>query len=319
MKILILGGTQFIGRYIVEAMLSAGHTVSILNRGKLPDEFPEHIERLRGDRDEGMHGLEILADRTWDTCIDVSGYMPHQVRPSTERLKEKIGRYIFISAVSVYGDPAKGSVYENNTLLPPAGDDVKEINSATYGPLKVACENIVQQAYGNNSTILRPQIVAGPHDPFDRFSYWVRRSSQGGKMLAPGNGSDYVQVIDVRDVAQFTKIVTEQNIAGAFNLAGHRLTWNHFMKVLGAENIIWVPAEIIQSAGLTEFELPLYRKEGDKRSSLMHVSNELSIQAGLNLSDMQITIKDTQAWLSGSNLTSALSPEIEEKLINIEG
>jgi 2'-hydroxyisoflavone reductase len=316
MKILVLGGTQFVGRHIVEVMLAAGHTVSILNRGKLPSELPAQVERLRGDRDEGMPALEALTGRTWDACVDVSGYTPRQVRPSVEKLRVSVGRYVFVSAVSVYGDPDHGPVHETHPQVPPAGEDVTEVNSKTYGALKVTCENIVQQVCADRCTLLRPQIVAGPYDPIDRFSYWVQRATLGGEMLAPGDGSDHIQVIDARDLAQFTRTVIENDLGGSFNLAGPRLTWTEFMKVLGAQNIVWVDAEFIKSAGLTEFELPLYRPEGGARSSLMHVSNERATRAGLTLTDCAITVEDTRAWLLGRNITPALSPEVEAKLIN---
>src|SRR5262245_61984483 len=317
MKILILGGTQFIGRHIVEVLLSAGHTVSILNRGKLHDELPAQVERLRGDRDEGAQALEVLAGRTWDACVDVSGYTPRQVRPSAETLCANVKRYVFVSAVSVYGHPDHGPVDETHPRIPPAGEDVTEVVDETYGALKVTCENIVQQLYGDRCTLLRPQVVAGPHDWIGQLSYWVQQATMGGEMLATCVGTDHVQVIDVRDVARFTRTVIENNLGGSFNLAGPRLTWAEFMHVLHAQNIVWVPAPIIKSAGLTFVELPLYRPKGSARSNLMHVSNEKATRAGLTLTDPEITVKDTRAWLQGRNFTSALSPEVEAKLIHI--
>jgi 2'-hydroxyisoflavone reductase len=317
MKILVLGGTQFVGRHIVEAMLAAGHTVSILNRGKLPDDLPAQVERLRGDRDEGMPALKVLAGRTWDACVDVSGYTPRQVRPSAEMLCDNVKRYVFVSAVSVYGDPDHGPVDETHPRMPPAGEDVTQVGGETYGALKVTCENIVQQLYTDRCTLLRPQVVAGPHDWIGQLSYWVQRATLGGEMLAPGDGSDHVQVIDVRDLARFTRTVIENDLGGSFNLAGPRLTWAEFMQLLHAENIVWVAAEIIKSAGLTFVELPLYRPKGSARSNLMHVSNERATKAGLTLTDPEITVKDTRAWLLDRKFTPALSPEIEAKLINI--
>ena len=161
-----------------------------------------------------------------------------------------------------------------------------------------------------------PQIVAGLHDPIDRFSYWVRRITQGGEVLAPGDGSDFVQFIDGRDVAQFARTVSEKALGGAYNLAGLRLTWADFMKRLGAENIVWVPAEVIRANGVTEFELPLYRKAGGPRSSLMHVSNERAIGAGLKLTALEVTATDVREWLAVNNMPPALSREREAALID---
>jgi 2'-hydroxyisoflavone reductase len=298
-------------------MVAAGYEVSVLNRGKTRDELPDRVERLRGDRDEGMQALEVLASRTWDACVDVSGYTPRQVRPSAEMLCRSVKRYLFVSAVSVYGDPDHGPVDESYPRIHPAGEDVTEVGAETYGALKVACENIVQELYVDRCTILRPQVVGGPYDPIGQLSYWVQRATLGGEMLAPGDGSDHLQLIDVRDLARFIKIVIEKDLGGSFNLAGPRLTWAEFMQVLHAGSIVWVAAEIIKSAGLTFVELPLYRREGSARSSLMHVSNERATRAGLTLTDPAITVKDTRAWLVGRNFNPALSTEVEMKLIDI--
>jgi 2'-hydroxyisoflavone reductase len=311
MKVLILGGTQFIGRHIVETLLTAGHTASILNRGKTPD------ERLRGDRDDGASGLEALTGRSWDVCVDVCGYTPRQVRPSAERLRASVKRYVFISAVAVYGDPEQRPVSETHPRVMPAGEDVTEVEGEMYGRLKVTCEDIVQEVYDARGTVLRPQIVAGPHDPSGRYSYWVQRAWQGGEMLAPGDGSDHVQFIDARDLARFVRTVIENDLGGAFNLAGPRLTWSEFMKSLGAENLVWVGAEIIKSARVTEFELPLFRPEHGPRSGLMDVSTERARTAGLRLTDPGVTMRDVRAWLRGRKVSLALLPGREAELIGM--
>jgi 2'-hydroxyisoflavone reductase len=317
MNILVLGGTQFVGRHIVDAMVEAGHSVSVFTRGRSVDELPVQVERLRGDRDDGAVGLDALIDRAWEVCVDVSGYTARQVRSSAEKLRDSVRQYVYVSAVSVYGDPASGPVHETQWRLPPADEDVIEVTARTYGPLKVTCENIVQEVYAGRSTVLRPQIVAGPHDPVHRFSYWVGRAMRGGEMLAPGDGSDYLQFIDARDLARFTRAVCENALFGTFNIAGPRLTWAQFMTVLGARNVVWVSAEIIKAEGMTEFELPLYRPAGGPRSSLMHVSNERAVRVGLTLTDPQVTTDDVRTWLLGKNLPRLLSPEREATLIRI--
>jgi len=316
-RVLILGGTQFIGRQIVETLLAAGHKVSILTRGLSPDELPAQVERLRGDRDLGASGLAALTGRTWDVCVDVSGYTPRQVRPSAERLQKSVKRYVFVSAVSVYGDPSQRPVRETQPRIPPTSEDVTEVNGETYGALKVACEDIVQEVYGDRGTLLRPQIVVGPHDPRGRYAHWVQRVLLGGEMLAPGDGSDHVQFIDVRDLARFGRLVIENDLGGVFNLAGRRLTWAEFMKVLGAENLVWVAAEIIRAAGVTEFELPLFRPEHGPRSGLMEVSNERARAAGLTLTDPSVTARDMQAWLRERGQPPALLPAKEAELIRM--
>ena len=315
MRVLVLGGTQFVGRHIVEVLLDGGHAVTTFNRGMSRDELPAAVERLRGDRDAGAAGLDALTGRSWDACVDVSGYTAKQVRASAEMLRGRVAHYIFISAVSVYGDPPHGPVDESQPRLPPAEADIVEVTRATYGPLKVTCEDLVQDTFGDRCTLLRPQVIAGPHDPLDRFSYWVRRATEGGEMLAPGDGSDYVQVIDARDCACFVRTACEHAFAGAFNLAGPRITWSEFMATLGAGAVTWVAKEIIAKSGITEFELPLYRATSAPRSSLMHVSNARALGAGLALTDLAETVREVRSWLTGQHVAPALSREREAALI----
>jgi 2'-hydroxyisoflavone reductase len=317
MKILVLGGTQFLGRHIVEALLAGGHRVSLFNRGLTPDPFSTQVERLRGDRDDGAAALAALAGQSWDVCVDVSGYTPRQVRASAEVLRDRVGRYVFVSAVSVYGDPDQRPVVETQPRLPPATEDVLEINGETYGPLKVACENIVQTIYAGRCTLLRPQIVVGPHDPSGRYAYWVQRALRGGEMLAPGDGSDHLQVIDVRDLARFARTVIENALGGCFNLAGPRLTWLAFMTLLGPPNLVWVPAEILAQDGLTFNELPLYRPERGPRSGLMEVSLERTRSAGMTWTDPEVTMHDMRAWCPGQILDCGLPPEREANLLRL--
>ncbi len=306
MNVLVLGGTRFVGRHIALALLAGGHRVTVLNRGCSPDALPDAVERLRGDRD--APALEALADRVWDACVDVSGYTPRQVRAS---VGARVGRYVFVSAVSVYGDPQARPVVEGHPRLAPCEAD--EVTAETYGPLKVACEDVVADAFGDRAAILRPQIVVGPHDPENRYAHWVRRAAAGGPMLAPGDGTDHVQVVDVRDVARFARTVVERDLAGPFNLAGPRLTWADFLRVLGARDLVWVGAERL--AGLTFRELPLYRPERGPRSGLMDVSSARALAAGLTLTDPAVTARDTRAWLGDGAWTPALPPALEAALL----
>jgi 2'-hydroxyisoflavone reductase len=317
MNILVLGGTRFIGRHIVEELLASGHDVSVFTRGKSPDDLPGDVERLHGDRDDGIGGLAGLGRGKWTACVDVSGYTPHQVRPSAEVLRDRVDRYLFISTVSVYEDSNDVPVLETHPLMKPAAEDVTDVTADTYGPLKVTCERIVEEHYGDRSTILRPQIVAGPHDPTGRHTYWVQRAGQPGEMLAPGDGSDHVQVVDARDVARFTRHAIEAGISGVFNMAGPRITWAEFVRMLGARDIAWVPARVVDAAGLTFAELPLYRPEGSERSSLMDVSHDRADAAGLTLTPPEATVRDTREWLRGNPVPPHLSPEREREVIQL--
>lgn len=319
MNVLILGGTHFIGRHIAEASAAAGHAVTVFNRGQSPDELPAGIERLRGDRDGGTAGLNALGTRTWDACIDVSGYTAVHVRSSAERLASRVNRYVYISAVAVYGDPTDRPVRETHPRVQPAEELVTEVVGEMYARLKVTCENIVHQTFADRATILRPQVVIGPHDPSGRYTYWLQRAAQHAAdptrpMLAPGDGSDHLQMIDARDLARFATRVIEYDVPGIVNLAGPRFTWSTFMQRLGVTNPTWVSAATINAANVTEFELPLYRHERGPRSGLMDIDNSRAFAAGLTLTDPASTLRDTQAWMSGKVFEPALSPEREQEL-----
>lgn len=269
-SILVLGGTQFVGRHIVEALLAAGHRVSVLTRGRTTDQLPGEVERLRGDRNEGAAGLTALGNRTWDACIDVSGYTPRQVRASAEELRDRVGRYVFVSTVSVYAEQSRHPVREEDPLLPHAAEDVTEVTGETYGPLKVTCEGIVEEVYGPSATLLRPEILAGPHDHTARYTYWIDRIAEGGPFLAPGDGSDFVQVIDARDFARFTVRVLEEDRPGTFNLAGPRLTWQEFVNVVQeATGVraepIWAGQEALKARGVAWYELPIWIPVGSEQ------------------------------------------------------
>ena len=315
MHVLVLGGTRFIGRHIVEALLASGHGVCVFTRGTSRDELPGSVERVRGDRSQGVAGLAALADRSWDACIDVSGYTPIQVRASAELLRTQIGRYLFVSTVSVYSELDRGPVVETDALLPEAAEDVVEVTGETYGPLKVTCERIVRTTYSNRCTILRPQIVAGPYDPTGRHTYWVQRAAQGDDMLAPGSGHDHVQVVDARDLARFAVSVVERNIRGTFNLAGPRMTWATFMQTLGASSAVWVGADILRAADVTSAELPLFIEDGAAYSGIMQVAADRAAAAGFTVTDAATTVADTRAWLRDVPVTPALSVERERELI----
>lgn len=323
MNVLILGGTKFIGRHLVDALIQAGHVITVFTRGTTPDPLPLNIKRLHGNRNDGLAGLRALQGGTWDVCVDVSGYTPSQVRASAQTLRDCVVHYVYVSAVSAYdhhlSDFIDAPITESNALLPAAVEKIIEINSDTYGPLKVACEGIVQALFTNRCTIVRPQVVAGAHDDSDRLSYWIWRAKSSRtdrkNMLAPGDGSDYLQLIDVRDVAEFICLAIAKNCCGTFNLAGHRTTWTSFMQMLGAQSTVWVPAKILRDAGLSFAELPLYREHHSPRSSLMHVSCNTAMAKGLTLTPLAQTIQTTREWMGDQAFKPALSAQLEAQLI----
>jgi 2'-hydroxyisoflavone reductase len=219
LRVLILGGTGFIGPHQVRCAMSRGHTVTLFNRGRTnPGLFPE-AEKLRGDRDGD---LEALKGREWDVVLDNSGYLPRLVRDSAQLLKDSVGRYLFVSSISVY----------DTTLTP--GQDVDEAPILTmddptlepenlgqyYGPLKALCEEEVRQAFGDRAINVRPGLITGPGDPTDRIRHWIARMERGGEILVPGKPTDPVQYIDARDLTAWSVRMLEQGDSGTFNATG---------------------------------------------------------------------------------------------------
>jgi 2'-hydroxyisoflavone reductase len=319
MHTLVLGGTQFIGRHIVLELLRAGHTVTILNRGTTPDDLPAEVERLRGDRDRGPLGLSQLEGRQWDACIDVTGYTAVHVDASVSELQRRVGRYVFVSAVAVYGHARTGPLDEGAPVVEAAPEDVTDVVGDMYGRLKVTCERIVREALGHRATILRPQVVVGPHDPTPRLTYWIHRAQQDGPMLAPGDGSDFLQVVDVKDVARFTALMVESDLSGTYNLAGERVTWRSFLDMLAPREVCWVSKLILEEAGVGEVSLPLYRPVGSLRSGLMHVSHSCVANAGFIFTPLRSTVEQVRAWIAAANPdTQAFNPDVERRLIKRE-
>ena len=227
MKILFLGGTQFVGRHMVAAALEKGYDVTLFNRGKTnADLFPQ-AQKIRGDRDGG---LDPLQGKTWDVVVDVNGYVPRLVRDSAAYLKGSIGQYIFVSTGSVYDMPKmSANADESAPLQVLENETTEEWNGPAYGGLKVLCENVVEEIYAEDSLILRLGVVAGPFDHTDRVTYWVTRIARGGEMLVPGASDRHIQFVDVRDLANFTILGIEKKLHGIYNTAGRSGTWQEFL------------------------------------------------------------------------------------------
>jgi 2'-hydroxyisoflavone reductase len=218
MDLLVLGGTSFVGRAIVDDALAHGHTVTLFSRGKTGSDLFPDLERRVGDRDTGDYAS--LSEGRWDAVVDVSGYVPRHVGQAADALGDRVGRYLFISTGSVYDRTKAGDGMTEDTprFAPERGTE--EITGETYGPLKVACEDDVLSRYGDAATIVRPGIVAGPHDTTDRFTYWVRRAARGGRVALPGRPDQPAQVVDSRDLARLVVGLLEQNRPGTYNAVG---------------------------------------------------------------------------------------------------
>lgn len=318
MNLLILGGTRFVGRHITEAALARGHTVTLFNRGQSnPTLFP-NVEKLVGDR---TVDLSLLQGRRWDAVIDVNGYLPRPVRAAVELLADQVTHYTFISTISVYARMDVPNQAEDAPLGMLADPTTEEITGETYGPLKVLCEQAVQQGFGERATIIRPGYIVGPHDTTDRFTSWLRRINQGGEMLAPGDPNAPLQFIDGRDLAAFTLLQTEARQSGIYNATGpaQPLTWGETFaearRVYNADtNFVWIDEAFLQTQELAGHELPMWAPAAYQ--GLLQTNIERAVAAGLRLRPLAETLADTLVWDQQEGTPKAgLSPERESALL----
>lgn len=318
MKLLVIGGTHFVGRAMVEDAIVRGHDVSVFHRGPAePEGFPK-VEHIHGDRDGG---LASLRERTWDAAIDTCGYVPRVVRDSARLLSGAVGTYVFISTLSVYPDDAPPGGTEQSPTRQPPFPDTEEITGESYGGLKMACELEAQEAFPGACLVVRPGYIVGPHDPSDRFTYWVRRAAGGGRMLAPGPQDQPLQVVDVRDLGAFTLDHMEAGTSDVFGVVGPRepLTWGKALPSIveaggaGAE-LVWVDAPFLQArVKEDDGELPLWDID---YPGLHSFDASKAIAAGLRYRSFAQTIADTLAWDRGRGaLKAGLTPERERELL----
>lgn len=299
MKLLVLGGTLFLGRHVVEEALAAGHEVTTFTRGRTnPDLFPE-AEHLVGDRDDA---LDSLRGRSWDGVVDTSGYVPRVVRQSAELLRDNTGRYVFVSSVSAYADMSK-PIDESSPLAPLTDPFSEDYRGPDYGALKAACEHVVDEVYGDRGTSVRAGLIVGPFDPTERFTYWPRRLAEGGDVLAPGTPDDRVQFIDARDLASWLVELAQRGPGGPVNATGPAdpLTMGETLAritaaVGGDARLHWVDSEKVLAAGIEPWmELPLWLP-GSEYAELMTIDISKALAAGLEFRPVEQTAVDTLAW-----------------------
>jgi 2'-hydroxyisoflavone reductase len=300
--ILVLGGTNFLGPHIVDAALARGHTVTLFNRGKTHPGLYPNVEKLRGDRDGH---LEALAGRKWDAVVDPSGFVPRLVKASAELLAPNVGRYLFISTISVYKDDDKPNADESApvaTIADPTNEDVK----TNYGALKVLSEQAAEAAMPGRVAILRPGLIVGPGDPTGRFSHWPSRMQDGGEVLGPGDGTAAVQWIDGRDLGAWIVQLIEQRTVGVMNAVGPAKRTS-IKQVLDACNqaagnkatITWVDGDFLAQQKVGGWsELPMWIDPKGEDAGFGTLSNARALAAGLELRPILDTARDTLTWLA---------------------
>lgn len=299
MKILVLGGTVFLGRHFVEIALSAGHQVTLFNRGRTkPDLFP-NVEKLRGDRRQDLTALE---DKSWDAVLDTSGYLPRDVFRSADQLSGAAEHYTFISTISVYRDLPQTGLDESAPTEELEGRNPHRVTEQTYGPLKAQCERAAVDAFGRRVFIVRPGLIVGPYDPTGRFTYWPRRMARGGEVLAPGEPDRPVQLIDVRDLASWILDSMKAGRTGAYNAAGpaSELKMEEMLKVCrqvagGEAELTWIGEEYLLGTGVQPFsELPLWLPQD--QNGLLQVDNKKAVADGLHFRPLKETAQETLDW-----------------------
>lgn len=301
MKLLILGGTEFVGRHMAEAALARGHDVTLFHRGQHGAELFPQAEHVLGDRDGG---LDALRDRTWDAVLDTCGYVPRVVRQSVDVLARAAGHYTFVSSVSVYQDFAVPGIDEDYAVAVMPDETVEEVTGETYGPLKILCEQAVCDSFPDRALVVRPGLVVGPHDKTGRFTYWPRRVAEGGDFLAPGRPGRRVQFIDARDLAAWTVSMIERRVAGTFNAVSDDPTWtmgrllDECQAVSRVQaNPVWADDAWLLGEGLQPWtDLPLWLPDTPEWAGAESVSVARAVAHGLTFRPLVETVADTLAW-----------------------
>lgn len=303
-KLLVLGGTRFLGPTVVRAALAAGWEVTLFNRGKSGPGLFRDLEQLEGDRDTG--DLESLRNRKWDACIDTSGYAPLHVQQSCELLRDAVAHYVFVSTVSVYKDQSGANIDEATPAPLPTADQISAAKTigqgmANYAPMKAACEAAAERAMPGRVTIVRSGLIVGPEDESDRFTYWPWRVARGGEVLAPADPDAEIQFVDVRDLGNWCFRMAAAGTAGVMNAVGFRgrLSFAEFLGgckvMLNTEaTFTWVDEKFLNSNRVRPYmDLPLWLPNG----RYGHLDNRKAIAAGLTFRSVADTIRDTGEWL----------------------
>ena len=320
MKLLLLGGTSFLGKHIAEAALSKGHDVTLFNRGKTnPGLFPE-ADKLVGDRETG--DLAALKKGEWDAVIDTSGYTPGKVEQTAELLKGRINRYIFASSISVYKEFLTGEAHEGDETGHLANSETEEVNGETYGPLKALCEQKLEEILPGEVLSIRPGLIVGPDDTTDRFTYWVKRFSEGGNVLVPGSKERVIQWIDVRDLAQWIILMTEEKESGVYNVTGPRQGYSmkefvEDLKFIAPPDTSaqWVEDSFLVERNIAPFtDLPLWIPVNEQYPDGFILADYThALNKGLVLRNPRETVEDTLIWLKTKEGAAALKAGLTEE------
>jgi 2'-hydroxyisoflavone reductase len=329
MNILIIGGTRFLGRHLVDSALARGHQITMFNRGKSNPDLYSDLETIHGDRAED---LSALTTRRFDSVIDTCGYFPRIVRHSAHALKDSADQYVFISSISAYADFSHIGITEEYPLAKmPEGmpDTVEEITGETYGPLKVLCEQTAAEEFAGRALIIRPGLIVGPHDPTDRFTYWPFRVAGGGDVIAPEKPEVPVQIIDGRDLAEFTIKLIEAKATGAYNATGpdYELTLGAMLescrRVSSSDATFhWASVDFLTANKVEAWsDMPVWVPDNEENAGFSRVIISKAIAAGLTFRSIDDTVRDTIAWAATRPIDhpwrAGLTEEREKELLKL--
>jgi len=298
LKILILGGTNFLGPHLLEELHQHGHEVTLFNRGNQDlSQFPD-VEKLRGDRDGN---LDALKGRKWDAVIDTSGHLPRIVEASSEMLSGATNHYTFVSTIGVYANFHRFGINEEYPVAI-LDSPTEEITEKTYGALKAGCEQVIQNYFSGRSLIVRSGLIVGPGDPTGRFTYWPRRIKDGGDILAPAEPTQNVQFIDVRDLAAWIVDQIENQATGVYNVTGKSIPFQALLtecqQVTHADaKLHWSSEDFLIKHQVQDWvEVPLWLSSERNMPGFLNVSIEKAWCLGLNPRPLADTIADTLEW-----------------------
>jgi 2'-hydroxyisoflavone reductase len=337
LRILILGGTGFTGPFQVRYAVARGHQVTVFNRGRRQAELPASVEQLRGDR--SVHQLDALKGRDWDVVIDNPTSLPFWVRDAAEILHDRTQQYVFISTISVYDPRGQTRIAEDSPLARYDGGDPLAVTQEQfaanvgelYGPMKAASEAEAKRWFGERTTVIRPGLIVGPGDQSDRFTYWPLRIERGAEILAPGDGADPIQIIDARDLAEWTIRVVEQRVTGTLNATGPRAPLSMAEQLHGIRAALpgdtdlrftWVPADFLGRHEVQAWsEMTTWFGSGTDDAVLARTSIERAVAAGLTFRPLAVTTVDTLAWYRTlpaerqAQPRAGLAPDKEQKVL----
>ena len=331
MKLLILGGTNFVGFHMTQSAIARGHEVTLFNRGS-KNPFP-NLETIIGNRDpqigDGLSALgrAVNAGRSWDAVIDVNGYVPRIVRATGELLESAVKRYVFISSISVYANLSQPGADENANLIELEDVSTELLEGLNYGGLKVLCERAIEEIFSSRSTIVRPGLVVGPFDPTDRFTYWPDRVAKGGEIIAPDVPEAPMQFIDARDLADFSLHATETNTGGIFHATSPIITLQTILEacktVTGSSaNFHYLEGKFLLEQNVNPWmgpgSLPLWLGNDPEGAGFAQLNVNRALEAGLKIRPLEQTIRDTLEWANTrgsdhdwkSGLTAARETEL---------